>query len=69
MKISWLLLTIGAIVIALGLIFHLQGQAVVGPETSFMYSNADWVAYGLEIAIFGSAIIVCGSIIKKVYKR
>jgi len=39
MKISRPVIVVGIIVTALGLIFHLQGQAVVGPETSFMYSN------------------------------
>jgi len=65
MKISHLIIAVGIIVMALGLIFHLQGQAVVGPETSFMYANADWITYGLGIAIVGSSILVVGIIIKK----
>ena len=64
MKSSWLFIAAGIIAMALGLIFHLQGQAVVGPETSFMYSNADWITYGLEIVIVGSSIFVIGVIIK-----
>ena len=41
-----------------GLIFHLQGQSVIGPESSFMYSNPDWVTYGNQIAILGIIIVV-----------
>ena len=68
MKISHLIITVGIIVMALASIFHLQGQAVVGPETSFMYANADWITYGLEIIIVGSSILVIGVIIKIFYK-
>ena len=42
--------------------FHLQGQAIVGPESSFMYSNPEWIAYGLGIAIAG-LIITCIGIV------
>jgi len=68
MKISWLIIAVGILVMAFGLIFHLQGQAVVGPETSFMYSNADWITYGLEIVIVGNSILVIGIIIKIFWK-
>ena len=43
-----ILIIIGIIIVILGLIFHLQGQSVVGPESSFMYANPDWVTYGIE---------------------
>ena len=36
-----------------GLLFHLQGMAVVGPETSFMYESPEWEAYGIAIMIAG----------------
>ena len=68
MKISWLMIAAGIIVMALGSIFHLQGQGVVGPETSFMYSNEDWITYGLEIVIVGSSIFVIGIIMKIFWK-
>ena len=60
---------LGVIITILGGIFHLQGQSIVGPESSFMYSNPEWITYGLQILIFG--IIVTGAgiglfIIKKV---
>ena len=50
----------GAIILVMGTIFHLQGQSVVGPQTSFMYSNPDWVSYGIQIAMIGAIIMVIG---------
>jgi len=58
----------GTIILIFGLIFHLQGQSVIGPESSFMYSNPDWITYGIQIAILGIIIAVIGigiSIIKR----
>lgn len=60
MKIGIPIMTIGIIVIVLGIIFHLQGQAIVGPESSFMYSNPEWITYGLQISIVGILIIGFG---------
>ena len=64
-----ILIIIGIIIVILGLIFHLQGQSVVGPESSFMYANPDWVAYGIEISIIGIIIFVAGLIIIKKPRR
>ena len=58
----------GALILGLGIIFHLQGQSIVGPESSFMYKNPDWITYGMQIAIIGTIIIISGIIIK-VIKR
>ncbi len=69
MKISWPIIAAGIISIFFGFIFHLQGHSLVGPETSFMYSNEDWVTYGLEIVIVGSSILIFGIIIKLFWKR
>ncbi|MCV0367629.1 MAG: hypothetical protein K5798_10270 [Nitrosopumilus sp.] len=51
---------IGGIISVFGIIFHLQGQSVVGPESSFMYSNPDWITYGIQIAITGLIMIGIG---------
>ena len=62
------LVIIGIIILIFGLIFHLQGQSVIGPESSLMYSNPDWVTYGIQIAIVGIIIVGTGigvSIIKR----
>ncbi len=58
------LVIIGSIVLIFGLIFHLQGHSVIGPESSFMYSNPDWVAYGIQISIIGIIIVAAGIGIK-----
>ena len=50
----------GSAIMLLGIIFSLQGRAVVGPESSFMYSNPDWVSYGVYIAIMGMVVFVAG---------
>ncbi|MDC0451134.1 hypothetical protein OAL59_04280 [Nitrosopumilus sp.] len=53
---------IGSITLIFGLIFHLQGQSVIGPESSFMYANPNWITYGIEIMIVGTIIIGIGII-------
>ena len=69
MRIRKILLVIGTITSILGLIFHLQGQSIVGPESSFMYSNPDWITFGIQIMITGIIIVVIGfgiNFIKKI---
>ena len=51
---------IGIITLVFGLIFDLQGQSIVGPESSFMYANPDWITYGIEIMIVEVIIIGIG---------
>ena len=57
----------GIIITIFGFIFHLQGQALVGPESSFMYSNPDWINYGIQIVVVG--IIILGIGIGKKIKK
>jgi hypothetical protein len=45
----------------MGVIFHLQGQSIVGPESSFMYSNPQWVTYGIQIVVVGGIILAIGT--------
>ncbi|MCE9617041.1 MAG: hypothetical protein K8Q88_01585 [Nitrosarchaeum sp.] len=47
-------------IMIMGVIFHLQGQAIVGPETSFMYSNPQWVTCGIQIVVAGGIILAIG---------
>ena len=56
---------VGIIIIIFGWIFHLQGQSIVGPESSFMYSNPDWITYGMGIIIAGIVIVGVGILILK----
>ncbi len=64
MKIGLTVSSIGLIALILGIIFYLQGLSIVGPESSFMYSNPKWITYGFEIIIAGIIIIGIGSGIK-----
>lgn len=59
----------GILIMIMGGIFHLQGRSMVGPESSFMYSNPLWVTYGVQIIVFGGIILAVGiglSFIKKI---
>jgi len=60
MRIGRPIIIVGAIALIAGIIFHLQGRGVVGPESSFMYSNPEWITYGQEIAIIGIIILGIG---------
>jgi len=59
---------VGTIVFIFGIIFHLQGQSVIGPESSFMYANPEWVSLGIQIAVLGIVISAIGISIKLIRK-
>jgi hypothetical protein len=67
MRISRALIPVGAILIIFGTIFQFQGRGVVGPESSFMYYNADWIYYGITTIVCGIITSSVGSffLIKK----
>jgi len=67
-KIGITISIVGTVVIVMGVIFHLQGQGIVGPESSFMYTNPQWITYGMQIAILGIVILSSG-IVLIVFKR
>ena len=60
MRVGKSIIIVGIVVFVAGIIFHFQGHGVVGPESSFMYSNPEWVTYGQEIAIIGIIILAIG---------
>ena len=68
MEKTYSIIGIGIITLIFGLIFHLQGQSVIGPESSFMYANPNWITYGIEIMIVGTIIIGIG-IISEILKN
>ena len=69
MRISRPIIITGLVIIGFGILFHLQGQSVVGPESSFMYSNPEWVSYGLGIAITGLIITSIGIVTIRISKK
>lgn len=60
MDMSKAVILVGTVVISAGMVFHLQGQSVVGPAESFMYGNPDWVGHGMWIALAGAAVVGAG---------
>lgn len=54
------LIGIGAVIAAFGMLFYLQGNSIVGPHSSFMYSNPKWVVNGGVIAAAGAGIVAFG---------
>ncbi len=59
-KIGIVIMSIGIIVFVFGVIFYLQGNSIVGPTSSFMYSNPKWIVNGQWIAVGGALIFAVG---------
>ena len=60
MKNNKILLSGGIVILFFGVIFNLQGNTLIGPESSFMYSNPQWITYGFMIIILGAIIVITG---------
>ena len=60
MKSRFIILFLGTIITVFGTVFHFQGKSKIGPESSFMYANSDWVLYGIEILSVGIIIVGIG---------
>ncbi len=56
---------IGIILIFFGVIFQFQGRGQIGPESSFMYYNKDWISYGAIIIASGIAVGGLGVFLSK----
>jgi uncharacterized membrane protein len=54
---------IGLVLVVSGSIFILQSKSVVGPTSSFMYSNSEWTINGYIIIITGIIISAIGVIL------
>ena len=66
MRVGKPLIGIGIIIVIFGTVFFLQGQSLVGPKSSFMYSNPQWIINGQWIAIIGIIILGAGLVILKI---
>ena len=60
LKIGRTIIFVGIATVIMGIIFHLQGQSIIGPESSVMYSNPDWTRYGLQISECGIILAAIG---------
>lgn len=54
---------IGLVVVVSGSIFILQSKSVIGPTSSFMYSNSEWTINGYIIIITGMIISTIGVVL------
>jgi hypothetical protein len=63
MRVSIVL--IGILISLAGLTFGLQGLAVVGPPSSFMYKNPEWLTNGMYIFAFGVIVIIIGAVMRR----
>jgi len=61
MRVS--ILIIGTVISLAGLTFWLQGLSIVGPPSSFMYKNPEWITNGMYILAFGIIVVIIGAII------
>lgn len=55
-----MIVPVGVLVMVFGIIFYLQGNSIVGPTSSFMYSNPKWIVNGQWIAVSGALILAAG---------
>jgi hypothetical protein len=58
-----ILLVVGFILVISGIIFVAQSNLVIGPQSSFMYSNPQWTVNGFAISIGGLIVLVSGVLI------
>jgi hypothetical protein len=58
-----ILLVVGFILIIAGIIFVAQSNSMIGPQSSFMYSNPQWTVNGFAISAMGLIILVCALVI------
>ncbi len=67
MNFSKIMIIVGSIILAFGILFIAQSQSVVGPESSFMYRNQEWAVNGTMISVVGAVMLAIGIAI--VFKR
>ncbi len=58
-----ILIVVGCMLIIAGIVFVAQSNSVVGPQSSFMYSNPEWTVNGFAISIVGLVVLACGVLI------
>jgi uncharacterized membrane protein len=58
--LSKVLVPVGIVLIVFGFVFQFQGIGQLGPESSFMYQNDDWIRYGIIIIISGVIAVSSG---------
>ena len=59
---------IGVSLVLAGLIFTAQSKELLGPQSSFMYSNPSWTINGFIITIAGIIILILGIILRIIFR-
>ena len=65
MRLGRLVIIVGMIMIFFGIVFQFQGRGQIGPESSFMYYNKNWISYGMIIIASGIAVSGFGAFLSK----
>ena len=60
---------IGAMLVLTGLIFTAQSKSLLGPTSSFMYSNPSWTINGSMFIIAGIIVLILGIIFRISYSH
>lgn len=55
----------GIVIVFLGIVFQFQGGGHIGPESSFMYQNKEWIDYGTYILASGIAVFMIGVLLMR----
>jgi len=58
-----MLIVIGTLSTIAGLMFTAQSKSLVGPQSSFMYSNREWTINGFMILGVGLAVLFSSIVI------
>jgi hypothetical protein len=58
-----MLIVIGTLSTIAGLMFTAQSKSLVGPQSSFMYSNPEWTINGFMILGVGLAVLFSGIVV------
>ena len=59
-----LLLVVGFVLVIAGIIFVAQSNSMIGPPSSFMYSNPIWTVNGFAVSLSGLVIVICALLIR-----
>ena len=59
---------IGISLLLAGLIFTAQSKELLGPQSSFMYSNPSWTINGFMLIIAGIIILILGIILRIIFR-
>jgi len=68
-KVGRILIVLGIVIIAMGLLFAAQSRTIVGPTSSFMYDNPEWTVNGSLIAASGLMVGSIGFALQLYSKR